>query len=337
MEPETFVRGLPKAELHLHLEGTLEPELMLELGARNGVRVPYDSADEARAAYRFTDLRSFLNLYYRGMEVLRQAGDFHDLTAAYLRRAHADGVRHVEVFFDPQSHLVRGVALGDVVAGIHAALVDGERDFGISTRLIMCFLRDQGPRHALEVFREARPYRALLAGVGLDSAEAGHPPGQFAPVFAEARAAGLAGVAHAGEEGPAAYVAEALDELHVVRVDHGVHAADDPALVERLAHDGIALTMCPLSNLRLGVVDSLRDHPLKRLLNAGVRVTVNSDDPAYFGGYLVDNYLAAAGALDLASDDLVALARNSVRGSLLSDERKRALVDEIDEFAAAAL
>jgi adenosine deaminase len=334
MELETFVRGIPKAELHLHLEGTLEPELMLELGARNGVPVPYGSAEEARAAYRFTDLRSFLNLYYRGLEVLRREEDFSALTAAYLRRARADGTRHVEVFFDPQSHLVRGVAFGDVVAGIHAALSEGERAHGISSRLIMCFLRDQSPHSAVEVLRAALPFRSMVAGVGLDSAEAGHPPGDFAEVFAEARAAGFATVAHAGEEGPAAFVAEALDELQVARIDHGVHAADDPALVERLRRDGMTLTMCPLSNLRLGVVASLAQHPLKRLLDAGVPVTVNSDDPAYFGGYLVDNYLAVAAALGLTTNDVVALARNSLAGSWLPAEAKRAHLAAIDSFAA---
>ncbi|HMK91715.1 MAG TPA: adenosine deaminase [Thermoleophilia bacterium] len=333
----TFVRGLPKAELHLHIEGTLEPELMLELGARNGVDVAFGDAAEARAAYRFTDLRSFLNLYYRGMEVLRTQGDFRELTAAYLRHARADGTRHVEVFFDPQSHLVRGVDFGDVVAGIHAALEDGERELGISSRLIMCFLRDQSPHGARGVLDLALPYRDLIAGVGLDSAELGHPPGEFAGVFAAARAAGFVTVAHAGEEGPAAYVAEALDLLDVERVDHGVHAADDPVLVTRLRDERVPLTMCPLSNLRLGVVADLAEHPLKRLLDAGVAVTVNSDDPAYFGGYLVDNYLAAADALGLTPADLVALARNSLDASLLDGDERRRLLDELDGFVAASV
>ena len=229
-----FVRGLPKAELHLHIEGTLEPELMLDLGARNGVQVPYANAGEARAAYRFSDLRSFLNLYYRGMAVLLHERDFYELTAAYLRRAAADGTRHVEIFFDPQSHLVRGVAFAEVVDGIRAALDDGRREFGISSRLIMCFLRDESPASALEVLEQARAYRDRIAGVGLDSAEVGHPPGDFAHVFAAARAAGFAAVAHAGEEGPAAYVSEALDLLRVTRIDHGVRAIDDAALVARL-------------------------------------------------------------------------------------------------------
>ena len=289
MTLEEFIRGLPKAELHLHLEGTLEPELMLELGARNGVAVPYGTATEARAAYRFTDLHSFLNLYYRGMEVLRRESDFYKLTEAYLRRAHADGIRHVEVFFDPQSHLVRRVRFDDVVTGIQRALEEVGSSLGISSRLILCFLRDESPESALRVLDMALPFRDAIAGVGLDSAEMGHPPRQFAEVFARAHDAGFACVAHAGEEGPAGYVAEALDELRVRRIDHGVRAADDPDLVERLRRERVPLTMCPLSNLRLGVVADLTKHPLKRLLDAGVPVTVNSDDPAYFGGYLVDN------------------------------------------------
>ena len=331
-----FVRGLPKAELHLHIEGTLEPEQMLALGERNGVRVPYADADEARAAYRFSDLRSFLNLYYRGMAVLRTERDFYELTAAYLDHAAADGTRHVEVFFDPQSHVVRGVAFDEVVGGIAAALADGERRHGISSRLIMCFLRDESPRSAREVLHEAMRHGDLIAGVGLDSAELGHPPGDFAEVFAEARAAGFAAVAHAGEEGPAAYVSEALDTLAVRRIDHGVHAIDDDALVARLRDERVTLTMCPLSNLRLGVVGTLAEHPLKRLLAAGVAATVNSDDPAYFGGYLVDNYLAAAAALDLSEGELVALARNSIAGSLLPDARRAALLAELDAYVKRA-
>ncbi len=332
----SFVRALPKAELHLHIEGTLEPELMLALGERNGVHVPYADADEARAAYRFSDLRSFLNLYYRGMEVLRHEADFCELTAAYLRRAHRDGARHVEVFFDPQSHVVRGVPFDEVVAGIAAALADAERELGLSSRLIMCFLRDESPSSAREVLHQALRYRDLIVGVGLDSAEVGHPPRDFAAIFAEARAAGFVTVAHAGEEGPAGYVSEALDVLAVRRIDHGVHAIDDPALVARLRRDHVTLTMCPLSNLRLRVVNDLAEHPLARLLRAGVPVTINSDDPAYFGGYLVDNYLAVAEALRLEPAELVALARNSITGSLLTDERCAALLAELDEQATRA-
>ena len=336
MSDEAFARGIPKAELHLHIEGTLEPELMLALGARNGVHVPYADADEARAAYRFADLRAFLHLYYRSTAVLLRERDFFELTAAYLRHAQADGTRHVEIFFDPQSHLERGVPFSAVLDGIVAALAEGERTLGISSRLIMCFLRDESLRSALEVLEQARPYRDVIAGVGLDSAEVGHPPAEFAEVFAAARAAGFVTVAHAGEEGPAAYVAEALDLLAVRRIDHGVRAIDDAALVARLRRERVTLTMCPLSNLRLGVVADLAAHPLKRLLEAGVPVTINSDDPAYFGGYLVDNYLAASAALDLSRGDIANLARNSIAGSLLAAERKTELLAEIDAFVAAA-
>jgi adenosine deaminase len=332
---EAFIRGLPKAELHLHIEGTLEPELMLSLGARNGVHVPYADADEARAAYRFSDLRSFLNLYYRGMAVLRRERDFFELTEAYLGHAHADGVRHVEIFFDPQSHLGRGVSFDEVVTGISGALAAGERDLGISSRLIMCFLRDESPRGALDVLAQAIPRRGLIAGVGLDSAEVGHPPGEFAEVFSVARDAGFVAVAHAGEEGPAAYIGEALDALRVGRIDHGVRAIDDAALVARLRREQVTLTMCPLSNLRLGVIGSLAEHPLKRLLDAGVAVTVNSDDPAYFGGYLVDNYLAATAALGLTRADIATLARNSITGSLLPVARQTELLAEIDAYVTA--
>jgi adenosine deaminase len=331
---EGFARGLPKAELHVHLEGTLEPELLLELAGRHKVAFPYRSPAEVRDAYRFTDLRSFLNLYYRNMEVLRDADDFRRLTLAYLERAHADGVRHAEVFFDPQSHTARGIPLADVIEGIGAGLAEGEERYGTSTRLIMCFLRDLGSAEAERTLDEALTHRDWLAGVGLDSAENGHPPGQFAGVFARARAEGLAAVAHAGEEGPAAYVREALDALHVRRIDHGVSVAQDAELVDRLRRERVPLTMCPLSNVKLGVVPRLEDHPLKRLLDAGVIVTVNSDDPAYFGGYLVDNLVAAQRALGLRRRDLVQLARNSFEASLLDEVERRALLADLDAFAA---
>ncbi len=336
LSDEAFARGIPKAELHLHIEGTLEPELLLALGARNGVHVPYADADEARAAYRFADLRAFLHLYYRSTAVLLRERDFFELTAAYLRHAQADGTRHVEIFFDPQSHLDRGVPFAAVIDGIAAALAEGERTLGISSRLIMCFLRDESPRSALDVLEQARLYRDVIAGVGLDSAEVGHPPAEFAEVFAAARKAGFVTVAHAGEEGPASYVTEALDLLAVRRIDHGVRAIDDDALVARLRRERVTLTMCPLSNLRLGVVADLAAHPLKRLLEAGAAVTINSDDPAYFGGYLVDNYLAAGAALGLSRGDIASLARNSITGSLLAAERKAELLAEIDAFVAAA-
>jgi adenosine deaminase len=331
---EDLIRGIPKAELHVHLEGTLEPALMLELSERNGIEPPAAADAQAHTDCAFDDLAHFLRIYYAGVSVLRSERDFHDLTAAYLRRAHADGVRHAEVFFDPQSHLSRGIALDTVVDGIAGALQEAERTAGISSRLILCFLRDLGPQAAAETLALALTRRDAIAGVGLDSVEAGYPPGAFAAVFAQARAAGLVAVAHAGEEGPAAYVWEALDTLAVSRIDHGVRAADDAALVERLAREGIPLTMCPLSNLYLRVVRSLDEHPLKRLLEAGVRVTINSDDPAYFCGYLVDNYLAAQRALQLTPADIHALARNSIEASLLPADRARELLDEIDAFAA---
>jgi adenosine deaminase len=328
--PADLIRALPKAELHLHLEGTLEPDLLARLAARNGMAVPAG----ARAGCHYEDLQDFLDLYYAGVAVLRTEQDFYDLTHAYLQRVRADGVRHVEVFFDPQSHTTRGVPFATVVRGIRRALAEGERALGITWRLIMCFLRDQPLGHAIVTLEAARPWRHVIAGVGLDSAEAGHPPRDFAELFAQARRAGFLTFAHAGEEGPAAYVHEALDALAVRRVDHGVSAVDDPALVARLARDQVALTMCPLSNRELQVTPDLGRHPLKRLLHAGVPVTVNSDDPAYFCGYLADNYEAVRDALELSDADIVALARNSITASLLEDGHRAALLRELDEVAA---
>lgn len=311
-ELREFVVGLPKAELHLHLEGTLEPELMFELAARNGVELPYASVADARAAYEFEDLGAFLDLYYAATAVLQTAADFEDLTWAYLQRAAADGVIHVEPFFDPQSHLPRGVAMAEVIGGITAGLRRGEAELGISWRLIMCFLRNLSEEDALATWAEAEPFLADLHGVGLDSNEHDNPPVKFAKVYAEARAAGLKAVAHAGEEGPAEYIWQAIDVLGAVRIDHGVRAIDDPELMKRLAAEGIALTMCPLSNQRLQVTPDLREHPAKRFLEAGIAVTMNSDDPAYFGGYVVDNYLALAAALDLSREDLAKMAATSL-------------------------
>ena len=333
---ETFLRRLPKAELHLHLEGTLEPELLLELGRRNGVPLPCSSAEECRAQYRFSDLRHFLSIYYEGVAVLVTERDFRDLTLAYVRRVAADGARHVEVFFDPQSHVPRGVPFGDVVGGITTALREGEAELGLSWRLIMCFLRHRPAAEAMEMLELAMPHRDVIVGVGLDSAEAGHPPGEFAEVYKKARAAGFVAVAHAGEEGPPEYISEALDVLKVRRIDHGVAAVDDLVLQRRLADDRIPLTMCPLSNLELQVTPDLAQHPLKRLLDAGLVVTVNSDDPAYFGGYLLDNYVAAQKALGLSHADLAQLARNSIAASLLPEARKAELISEIDHVAARA-
>ena len=331
-----FVRRLPKAELHLHIEGTLEPELLLELGRRNGVALPCSSAEECRATYRFNDLQHFLDIYYGGVAVLVTEQDFYDLTAAYVRRVAGEGARHVEVFFDPQSHVPRGVPFDDIVAGITQALRDGETELGVSWRLIMCFLRDRPVSEAMEMLELALPHTDVIVGVGLDSAELGHPPDAFAAVYEKARAAGMIAVAHAGEEGPPEYISDALDVLKVRRIDHGVAAIEDPALQRRLADLRVPLTMCPLSNLELQVTPDLSRHPLKQLLDAGLVVTVNSDDPAYFGGYLLDNYLAVQRALGLSHADLAQLARNSITASLLPGERKAELITEIDHVAAGS-
>src|SRR5579862_9633466 len=327
---------LPKAELHIHIEGTFEPELIFEIGARNGVKVDYPSVEALRAAYEFTDLQSFLNLYYRGMAVLQKERDYYDLTTAYLRRAKAQGVRHAEIFFDPQAHTDRGVAFETVIDGIWSALRDAERDFGISSRLIMCFLRDLPVDSALQTYESALPFQDRIVGVGLDSAEVGYPPSKFAALFDRARAQGFLTVCHAGEEGPPAYVWEALDLLKVSRVDHGVRSMEDPKLVERLARQRVPLTVCPLSNLRLRVVPSLEAHPLKRMLDAGLVATCNSDDPAYFGGYIADNFTRTASALGLTDSDLVTLARNSFEASFISDAAKQSYFDELDRCCQPA-
>lgn len=336
-----FCRSLPKAELHLHLEGTLEPELMFLLAERNGVKLPYASVDEARAAYEFTDLQSFLDVYYAGCAVLLTEQDFYDLTWSYLTRAAGENIRHVEVAFDPQTHTQRGVRFGTVVSGILRALEDGRDRLGVSSRLIMSFLRDLPPSGAAETLDLALPYVRRIAAVGLDSAEVGHPQEDFAEVFSRARELGLRAVAHAGEEGPPAYIVGALDALRAERIDHGVRCLEDPALVDRLARERIPLTVCPLSNVRLRVVDSMAAHPLKRMMEAGLLVTVNSDDPAYFGGYLTDNYVAAAEALGLTHADLALLAAQSFAASFLDErgkERHEAEVrDHLLRYAAGSL
>jgi adenosine deaminase len=331
---DDFVRGLPKAELHLHIEGTLEPELAFELAERNDVQLRFSSVEELRAAYDFTDLQSFLDLYYEGAAVLRTEDDFHDLAIAYLERAAADGVRRAEIFFDPQTHTQRDVAFGTVVDGLSRALDEAEEQLGLSAGLIMCFLRDLPAEAAQETLEEALPYKDRLLGVGLDSAEVGHPPEKLAAGVDRARAEGLRAVAHAGEEGPPEYVWQALDVLGVARVDHGVRATEDPALVDRLVRDRIPLTVCPLSNVRLRVFDRLEDHNLDRLLHAGAAVTINSDDPAYFGGYVGDNYLAAWQALDFGEHDVVTIARNSLEATFLPERQRRTLLDELDDYVA---
>ncbi|HYZ14834.1 MAG TPA: adenosine deaminase [Candidatus Acidoferrum sp.] len=321
---------LPKAELHLHIEGTLEPELMFALAERNRVALPYATIEELREAYRFTNLQSFLDIYYAGLVVLRAESDFAELAGAYLRRASEQGVVHAEIFFDPQAHTARGVPFEVVIEGLWSALRESEARYGISTKLIMCFLRDLPAASAMATIDQALRYGERIVAVGLDSAEVGHPPSGFIDVFARARAEGWLTVAHAGEEGPPAYVWEALDLLHVTRIDHGVRSLEDPRLVERLREQRIPLTVCPLSNLRLRVVDTLRDHPLRRLLDAGLVATVNSDDPAYFGGYAGDNYAAVADALALSGETLVTLARNSFEAAFITAEQRAAYLAALE-------
>ncbi|MCC4317815.1 adenosine deaminase [Streptomyces malaysiensis] len=324
---------IPTAELHLHIEGTLEPDLAFALAGRNGVELPFATREELRAAYSFGDLQDFLNLYYALMTVLRTEDDFADLTDAYLARARAQGVRHAEIFFDPQAHTARGVEIDTVIRGIGRELEAAPRTYGITTRLIMCFLRDESAESALATFETARPHLDRIAAVGLDSAEVGHPPSKFREVYALAREAGLKCVAHAGEEGPPAYVWEALDVLGVDRVDHGVRSLEDEALVARLVADRTPLTVCPLSNVRLRVVDRLQDHPLPAMLDAGLLVTVNSDDPAYFGGYVGDNYTAVRDALGLDEATLRTLARNSFQAAFLDEETRAGYLKEVEGWA----
>jgi adenosine deaminase len=325
---------IPKAELHVHIEGTLEPGLALALAERNGVDLPYATAEELRAAYHFTDLQSFLNLYYGLMVVLRTEQDFEDLAEAYLARAAAQGVRHAEIFFDPQAHTDRGVAIGTVITGLHRALSRARQRHEVSTRLILCFLRDQPAESALRTLESARPYLDRITGVGLDSAEVGNRAARFREAFARASELGLRRVAHAGEEGDPSYIWEVLDVLGVERVDHGVRCLEEPTLVARLVRDRTPLTVCPLSNVRLRVVDRLEDHPLPAMLDAGLMCTLNSDDPAYFGGYAEDVFQAVRTALPIGDEDLRALARNSFVASFLEDEEERrtGYLAEVDAY-----
>jgi adenosine deaminase len=327
---DAFIAAVPKAELHLHIEGSLEPELMFELARRNSVALPYATVEEVRAAYRFSNLQEFLDLYYLGMGALVTERDFHDLTIAYLARANADAVRHVEIFFDPQGHTQRGVSFDTAIGGILSALKEGEARFGISWKLIMCFLRHLSEEDAFATLEQAQPWLDQIAGVGLDSSEVGHPPEKFARVFAKCRELGLKLVAHAGEEGPPEYVWQALDVLGVDRIDHGNRALEDEALTERIVHEGYTLTVCPLSNLKLCVIDDIAQSPVKRMLERGIRATINSDDPSYFGGYINDNYRAVAEALDLGTEDIARLAINSFEGSWLDQETIAARREEIE-------
>ena len=331
-----FIDEMPKAELHLHIEGTLEPQMMMALAERNGVELAYGSVEEISAAYQFSNLQDFLDLYYQGMSVLITEQDFYDLTAAYLAKCAEQNVTHVEIFFDPQGHTERGVAFETALGGITKALDAAKAENGISHKLIMCFLRHLSEEKAFETLAQAMAYKGRIYGVGLDSSELGHPPEKFERVFKAAAEAGFVLVAHAGEEGPAEYVKGALDALSVVRIDHGNRALDDPGLVRRLADEQIALTMCPLSNLRLCVIDEISDHPALTLLEAGVRVTINSDDPSYFGGYVNENYHAVQQGLKLGLDHIKTLARNSYLGSFMSEGEREAALAKFDAFAASA-
>ena len=334
MDADAFIAGLPKAELHMHIEGSLEPELMFQLARRNGVAIPYPDVEAVRAAYRFSRLQDFLDIYYQGAAVLRTEADFRDLAVAYFDRAAADRVVHAEIFFDPQTHIARGVPFGVVAEGLLTGMAEAEAAHGITSKLILCFLRHLTEEGAFATLAAAEPWLGRIAAVGLDSSELGHPPADFARVFAAAAAQGLRRVAHAGEEGPPAYVAQALDLLRVDRLDHGNRALEDPALTTRLARAAKTLTVCPLSNLRLCVVPSADAHPIARMLRLGLRATINSDDPAYFGGYVNDNYRAVAGLL--TRDDLVTLARNSFLGSFLPDDEVARHIAAVEAFAAAS-
>ncbi len=326
-----LARRLPKAELHLHIEGSLEPEMLVALARRNRIDIPFRSVEEARAAYEFSNLQDFLDIYYQGMNVLRTEEDFFDLTMAYLNRARADNVRHAEIFFDPQGHTARGLAFDTAISGVLTALSMSRAKFGMTSKLILCFLRHLSEDDAFATLKAAEPWLDRIAGVGLDSSEVGHPPSKFSRVFAAAKERGLRLVAHAGEEGPSDYVREALDLLKIDRLDHGNRSLEDAGLVERLRASAMTLTVCPLSNLKLCVVKDMRAHPLKRMLQAGLCATVNSDDPAYFGGYVMANFSAVIEALDLDTDDIRALAKNSFAGSFLDDGQKRAHLAAIDK------
>jgi adenosine deaminase len=332
MHADAFITGLPKAELHLHIEGALEPEMMFDLARRNGVAIPFASVAALRAAYAFAKLQDFLDLYYQGAAVLRTETDFRDLARAYFERAAADGVVHAEIFFDPQTHTARGIPFGVVAEGLLAGMADGWRAHGVTSKLILCFLRHLPQEDAFATLKAAEPWLDRIAAVGLDSSELGHPPSKFARVFAAAAGLGLRRVAHAGEEGPPAYVREALDELHIDRLDHGNRALEDAALTARLARQAMTLTVCPLSNVRLGNVASIDAHPITSMLRAGLRATVNSDDPAYFGGYIAANYRAVAPLL--TREEIVTLARNSFLGSFLPDADVARHGAAVEAFAA---
>jgi adenosine deaminase len=326
---DRLIQHIPKVELHLHIEGTLEPEMVFKLAARHGVSLPYPSVDALRAAYEFGDLQSFLDIYYAGCDVLREEADFHAMALAYFDRAHRDGLIHAELFFDPQTHTARGVPMEVVIGGLRRAMAEARSRYGITSELILCFLRHLSEEDAFATLEQALPFRDQFIGVGLDSGERGNPPSKFERVYAKARALGLRSVAHAGEEGPAAYVREALDLLGAERIDHGVRCVEDDALVERLVRDRLALTVCPLSNIKLRVFQQMEQHNILSLLRRGVRVTVNSDDPAYFGGYITDNFRAVARALPLTPEDVVAMCVNAAEASFVPEAERAHMIAQI--------
>lgn len=330
-----FIQDIPKAELHVHIEGAMEPELKFELAKRNSLSLSFKSPEDLRRTYNFTNLQSFLDSYYLGARVLQREKDFYDLTMAYLKRVHLQNVRHTEIFFDPQTHTERGIPFDTVIKGIKSALMDAESTLGISHRLIMCFLRHLSAEAAMETLTQALPYKEWLVGVGLDSTEAGNPPEKFTTVFERAIEEGFLTVAHAGEEGPPEYIWQAIEKLRVRRIDHGVRCVEDPKLVEELRARQIPLTVCPLSNVKLRVFNKIADHNLKKLLYLGLCVTVNSDDPAYFGGYIYENFKAVKDALNLDNNDIYRLAKNSFTASFLESEEKQRLINELDNFMAA--
>ena len=332
---KSFIENLPKAELHLHIEGTFEPELMFEIAQRNGIELPFADVEALRKAYDFSRLQDFLDIYYQGMNVLHKEQDFYDLTWAYLTKIHSQNVLHTEIFFDPQGHTDRGVAFETALNGIHKALEDGKSQLGISFGVIMCFLRHLDADDAMKTLEQALPHKDKIIGVGLDSSELGHPPEKFTAVFERAKAEGFHIVAHAGEEGPPEYVIQALDLLKVERIDHGNRALEDAALTQRIADEGMALTVCPLSNLKLCVVDDLKNHPIKKMLKAGLKATINSDDPAYFGGYMNENFLQLAEAVDLTKAEVAILARNGFEAAFISDAEKQRLVNRLDTYLAS--
>ncbi len=333
---DAFIAGLPKAELHMHIEGSLEPELMFALAKRNGIAIPFESVEAVRAAYSFSNLQDFLDIYYQGADVLRTEEDFRDLASAYFERAAADNVVHAEIFFDPQTHTARGVSFDTVMRGLLAGMADAEARHGITSKLILCFLRHLDEADAFVTLEQAKPWLDRIEAVGLDSSELGHPPEKFARVFTAAAALGLKRVAQAGEEGPPDYVHQALDVLEIDRLDHGNRSLEDEALVRRLAAEQMTLTVCPLSNVKLCNVASIDAHPIDRMLALGLRATINSDDPAYFGGYVNDNYRAIARGRGLTRDDLATLARNSFLGAFLDEEAKAAHIARVDAYVAAA-